>query len=249
MAYALGLDWIRRGNGWAYCRIENGECSFGKLLPGSEASDLVAHAEAIVVDTPIGLPDSAEKASTSRPCDRGARMWVGPHIQHSVFSVPRFAEYQHHKSGGEWRGGHARGLLPAILSGQLIVDCNPKTFESHPEVVFAALIGQPLPPFARKREMVGSLVRLGVLSRTLGHPAPLPIESSFNVDFIDATAMAVVARDWRSLRVIRNSQGDPEPLGEERRNQIALPATEKDARGKPACTLERVRELARMWSI
>jgi hypothetical protein len=80
--YALGLDWISKAEGWAYCRIAHDgahpTADFG-TVPASATADqpLVRDAAETVVDAPIGLPDDADEGCKARPCDLGFKKWIG----------------------------------------------------------------------------------------------------------------------------------------------------------------------------
>lgn len=89
LSYVLGLDWAGKGR-WAYCRL----AADGKGVPeigvlpaaGAAHSTLIEQALSIVADSPIGLPDCRRTAQL-RPCDRGARNWVGTDLGGAILAV------------------------------------------------------------------------------------------------------------------------------------------------------------------
>jgi predicted RNase H-like nuclease len=259
--YVLGLDWISKEYGWAYCKItiegEREDVTLGRLsLESIEAHkcDDIKDAERIVIDAPIGLPSGligplgtrTAAVATMRPCDSGARTWLFSDYKKSVFAVPHDAELTDYreriKNGHNIKSGHILSLLPMIDGAERIAATRPgHVLESHPELVFAALNGRSLLPNAVKTTLAGMLLRLGVLNkRGLHIPLPeLASTSSRKIEthnYIDAAAMAVVARGWYShddISVIRLADGAPEPLSQGPNTQLmALPAEYIDPRNE-----------------
>jgi hypothetical protein len=238
-AFVLGLDWIGSPLGWAYCEIR-AELADGFELGCLTAADvprspLVRKAARVVVDAPIGLSAAAGHTAASRPCDYGARRWLGP-LFPAIFSPPvqaELAEWRTRRQRAEpQRRGHARGLLPAIDSAKTISEANRRTIESHPELVFAALMGRPFPAHGSKRQLLGLLARASILAEQgialqPRHLLGFPAVATDNA--LDAIAMAVVARAWLThrdgLQVVRRGEGAPEHLRDIDRQEphMALP--------------------------
>jgi hypothetical protein len=95
--------------------------------------------------------------------------------------------------------------------------------------VFSALAKQRLPVEGKKTLFLGFLARASLIQQqgfalNLGLLAIPRIRSD---NFLDAIAMAIVARAWNqfgpNLEVIRRADGMPEHLGDERTHLIALP--------------------------
>jgi predicted RNase H-like nuclease len=219
MSYAVGLDWIGGKKGWACCRlpVEQGEpASFCKVqAQGMCGVQPVAGAQAVILDAPIGLPSLPRRVGALRGCDYGARRIVGLELCSSVFCVPVEAELaewrRRRKTGESQRRGHIRGLLPGIDSAQEAVHANPQAIaESHPEVVFALLAGHFLPEAAKKDQEPGVAIRLALLARHRIHLGLGELGSGQHADYIDAAAMALVARAWicGAARVVVDRAGD-----------------------------------------
>jgi len=248
----LGLDWIDR-RGWAYCQLgmeADSRPRLGILPPEDIAtSSLVAQSASIVVDAPIGLRAHKQEGGGDRPCDRGARLWLGKR-KFAVIAPPVEAELREWRSrrdsGGRQRQGHVRGLLPAISSAEELRCAHPRTLESHPELVFAALAGGSLPPEGKKTQLLGMLARASLLQ---GQGIELDLRDlvgSVPADnYLDAIAMALVACAWQRLEadlpVIRAATGIPGRLGEDpsRECLMALPgAASKTFREPPLPALD-----------
>lgn len=237
---AVGLDWISTKKGWAYCRINTDSemyFNFGQI-EWQRAADFeqIQNASFVVVDAPIGLSPGSQGAK-GRPCDTGARRWVGE-LRSSVQAPPVRGELE------EWRRrlqvgerqlqGHYRGLLPAINAAELIAKRAPRVIESHPELVFSALAEGALPINGSKKTLPGLMAR-GALLQQRGlrfKLADLPTRGTISTDnYFDAAAMALVALAWSKhgaeLSVIRKDDGNPERLGESMvlRPLMALPGS------------------------
>jgi hypothetical protein len=125
----------------------------------------------------------------------------------------------------------------------------PMTLESHPEVVFSALAQQRLPAEGKKTLFLGLLARASLLQQqglalNLG---VLTIPRIPSDNFLDAIAMALVARAWNqcgpNLDVIRCADGTPEHLGDQRTHLIALP-TPNAGRPEASMTADELMHLA-----
>lgn len=261
-SYVLGLDWINREQEWACCRLSlNAPVASPRFLTldsrAEEHEALVRNAAKIVLDAPIGLPPDQSLGCALRSCDRAAKFWIGSGLQSSVFPVPfegELAEWRRrHIAGNEQLKGHIRGLLPAIDSAERIAASNKGTLESHPELVFAALTGRQLPSAAQKKTLLGTLVRAGVLAAhgvgiSLRELAVFPRIQSDN--FIDAAAMAIVARHWHvdgKVCVLRTNEF-PEHLDSQRKQVMGLPPlTQNGTPPSVPFTIEELLRLAAQW--
>ncbi len=245
MAYVVGLDWAGP-NAWASCRLavdEPKRPEVHRLGAGAESLlDLLRDAERVVVDAPIGLPE-CERTAQLRPCDRGAREWVGPDLGQSIQPVPtqRELEFWREAPPEQRRRGHLRGLLPTISSAAYLRENRIAVIESHPELVFAALSGRPLARALKKTTLWGTSARLELLRRAgvdLLHASP-PQDPIRADDVLDAGAMALVALGWwrkgAKLEVIRSVDGEPVRLAQDGLEYLmALPEAAIDSRGKEA---------------
>ena len=240
MEYVLGLDWAGQRS-WACCqlwinskrppRVHRLQVEDGQLL------EMSAGAATVVVDAPIGLPECAKSAQL-RPCDYGARAWVGPALRETIQAVVTQHELDQWRDVSvKRRGGHLRGLLPAISSVDRLLGQGVELLESHPELVYAALSGQQPPRTLKKTTLRGVLTRLDLLRR---HNLDLADADESGhllsaIDLLDAGAMALVALGWWRMRegvqVIRSEAGDPEPLAQgSQKNLMTLPEGAIDSR-------------------
>jgi predicted RNase H-like nuclease len=273
MGKVLGLDWISAKVGWACAQLTRETASDKPteltalwevrlcVVPfGAENSELLQSASRIVLDAPIGLHGLKPEGCCLRDCDRAAKKWIGTQLQSSVFAVPYQGELDEwrarHTAGQKQLQGHFRGLLPAIHSADLIRTGNLNTLESHPELVFASLLGKPLPAFAAKSTLFWACVRLGLIAKHL-FKVPLGIfvrHGRIPTDnFIDAIGMAVVAAEWaggRKTDVLCDLDGTPQPLGDDPMHwpmTMAVPHTRINPVGKPLATEEELIVVAQNW--
>jgi len=262
----LGLDWIDKSHGWAFASLRDEDntlvATIGCLAIGGEASAIVRNADCIVLDAPIGLPDEAEEGCKHRPCDSGARTWVGTEQRSSIFAVPYQGELEEWRRrdqlGERQKLGHFRGLLPAIHSASLIQQNNKRVLESHPELCFAALLGKKLPSAASKKTLIGALVRLAILKQRRVSISLEQLQNQGRIpsdNFVDAISMALIAFGWQingNLSIICESNGNPcdwiarnMPLN----NLIALPPEFRDSRNAALLTPVEIITLARNGSL
>lgn len=187
-------------------------------------------AERILIDVPIGLLEGGEEGRT---CDDLARKVVGSRSA-SVFTPPvreatRRRGYKAAKRVNERKTG--RGLSKQafnISDGIAEVDdlllnvpeTRPVFFESHPEVCFSALAGEPLEH--SKHKAGGYAERMRALA-TFDPDAPAAVQAAAEAagdrdvtvdDVLDATVLAYSARpgpgDLRSLP--SDPRADPKGL-------------------------------------
>ncbi|MBL8822274.1 MAG: DUF429 domain-containing protein [Planctomycetia bacterium] len=263
--YSLGLDWISSSEGWAVAAISqrNGSLNISlvRIPAQGESSPIIKSATRIILDAPIGLPTDSEEGCRLRPCDEGARKWIGPALRSSVFAVPyepELIEWQRRREGQQkQRLGHFRGLLPAIYSATQILNHHGQVLESHPELCFAALAGKQLPSSASKKTLLGTLARLAILRR---HAIDIPleqIEAQGRVptdNFIDAVSMALIAHAWarnEDLSVITNTEGKPiswHGKSKPTTSLMVLPANYLDTRTTGSFTPAEIVALADEWN-
>lgn len=145
MAPFVGVDWASRG--WLAVAIEDDEWT-ARMHP-SIHSVWFDHrdAESILVDIPIGLPESKR-----RECDRGAKEFLGPDRARSVFWTPcrdaverdtyAAAKRANRAARGDSLSTQAWGLVPRIREVDRFLrdtdDARGVVAESHPEVCFAS---------------------------------------------------------------------------------------------------------------
>ncbi|WP_062073682.1 DUF429 domain-containing protein [Demequina sediminicola] len=162
-------------------------------------------ASTVVIDIPIGLPDSSTRAT-----ERAARERLGP-LRSSVFDVP-IRESVHAPTrleadrisrarAGRGVGAQSFALSPKIIEVDTYVrELMPSDIdvrEGHPEVSFAQLHGGPLD--ASKKTLKGALLRHSLLARA-GLSVPLDAELTLKgTGFDDVFDAAVMA--WTALRI------------------------------------------------
>ena len=147
----VGVDWASRG--WLAVVVDGDEWTT-RMYPSIQ-SVWFEHreAESILVDIPIGLPESSR-----RGCDRGAKEFLRPERARSVFWTPcRDAVYQdtyddakekNIDARGDSLSSQAWGLIPRIQEVDRFLRGNEAAretiIESHPEVCFKSFAGESL---------------------------------------------------------------------------------------------------------
>ena len=184
------------------------------------ASVLQAHADAVAIDIPIGLPDEGVRA-----CDAAARSALGRRGS-SVFPAPvrpvlgctTYAQARAvlAAAGGASMSAQAFGIVSAVRAVDAAVSPGDeaRVVEAHPEVAFALMGGGPGLP--GKRTTAGVGVRLALLQAWL--PTVLEVLQGVPTrggldDALDALACAWVARRWRSGEATVFGDGQRDPRG------------------------------------
>jgi len=163
-------------------------------------------AERILIDMPIGLPESAEdlppeaqlrdllrgKASSvfNRPC------------RQAIYADPREASSVNKAVLGKALSAQSIGIIPKIRELDEHLTAHPeqrvRVYESHPELVFAKLSGAPV--MEKKRESDGARRRLAILSqfvpgvRAAVEHSGIKKKQAAADDLIDAACLAIAAR-------------------------------------------------------
>jgi len=212
----LGIDGCKAG--WLGVAIdENGDGSVGVFETAYEA--IVAHPDAgrILIDMPIGLPDSM---SPDRDCDRIARRLLGKGLTSRVFSPPprRALTAETHAEACQisqtlvgkkisLQSYHLKDKiheLDVVLRGHR--DFVGRVREAHPELAFAAMNHRQAVRISKKQK-AGIQGRLQILrrhypfSRDLFNYAKETIRRKDAAldDIVDALALAVMAKTARRL--------------------------------------------------
>jgi predicted RNase H-like nuclease len=194
--------------------------SFGALMDGPLASTHL-----IVVDMPIGLPDTPGRA-----CEREVRRAIGPR-RSSVFSSPlrgmlAFSDYQVANAYGK---AHGAGLSKQAwmitrkireIDAWIAPALQSRVIEGHPELAFTRLGGAPCA--FPKRHADGARERKRILEANGLSAEPLlrmtretyPFKRMFaDDDLVDACAMALTAEAiaaktaWRLGDGARDARG------------------------------------------
>lgn len=212
MVKHIGVDWA--GKGWVGVILRDGGWD-ADLFP-SLWSVWKYHSDAarILVDMPIGLPDVR---GGRRACDVQAKEILGRRHR-SVFYAPiREAVYETNldaaKAVNEEAGysiqNQAWGIVPRIREVDEFLDMNPsaqdRLRETHPEVCFRALKGEPLrhvkstaEGVAERRaivadELAGAGDIVDAIAATMTRPVYAPMVSGV-ADILDALVAAVTAQ-------------------------------------------------------
>lgn len=170
---AVGVDGCRAG--WV-CAVAGDGLSVRVVADFDAVWDLARERDArrVLVDIPIGLPESDRRA-----CDRAARERLGSRAA-TVFFAPvrsvldadshEAASAANRERTGAGLSIQAWHLVPKIREADAVLREAPRArarvFESHPELAFAAFAGEPLPE--PKSTPEGRARRLDVLRTAFG---------------------------------------------------------------------------------
>ncbi|NPA48976.1 MAG: DUF429 domain-containing protein [Thermodesulfobacteria bacterium] len=156
-------------------------------------------ARVFAIDMPLGLPDDFTPGG--RECDRLARKLLGPR-RGSIFTPPParallFTSYQDLRAAGIKISRQSFNLLPKMKELREILRKRSSTplFETHPELVFLILAGEPLPSkhtpegFEKRFEL---LQGLGLFRDLTRHLRDLP--RLYRKDLLDAYACLMAAK-------------------------------------------------------
>ena len=211
---ALGVDWA--SGCWVVVTLDGD----GVTITTEPSVLNVWHdhgraADAVLVDAPIGLPETPGRACDDAAADRlGSR-------RSSVFDVPCRAAveadgYEAARAANDGSlGSQSWGFVPQILEVDRFLDAHPEAehriYESHPEVCYAAFaeragLGEPgskrdpdgldarLAVLETVDEAVATQVRSFVESRRDGAAWHHRIQSGRLDDVLDAAVLALTAR-------------------------------------------------------
>lgn len=167
----IGIDGCRAG--WFYVGIDDaGRFAFGVLPRIADIGSVLAEAETILLDMPIGLPS---ETAPPRECERLARKELGER-RSSVFSVParsvlatpgyREACAENRRVLGVGISKQSWNIVPKIreVDEYLRSKKDGRVHEMHPEIAFWALNGN-VPMHYNKKKPAGLEERLAVLER------------------------------------------------------------------------------------
>lgn len=203
--FTVGIDWMK--GYWLAAEMRGEEIAIQRYANICEACDAYTHADAVLIDIPIGLPEN-RREDLLRP-DKVARAMLSPKRKPSIFPVPcRQAVY----AGSE---SEAKRLNADILGRNMTqqaygftkmirqVDAylqensiwNDRLLESHPEVAFQ-LLNNGIGLLHSKHSEAGIEERIGILRRHGVDPVPLLKEVSLKQreDVLDALCLALSAQ-------------------------------------------------------
>jgi predicted RNase H-like nuclease len=208
----IGIDGCRAG--W-FCVVldARGNSSFRVAPDGRAVGELAARADSVLIDIPIGLPDSGPDG---RLCDREARQLLGRGRAASVFPAPARGTlvatgYPHaldlnREATGRGLSKQSWNIVPKIREIDSLL-CGNRALrgalrESHPELCFQALNGKQAMQY-NKKSREGQQERLRVLERYLPQSRAFFEQACGEFlrrqvardDIIDAMVCAVTARN------------------------------------------------------
>jgi predicted RNase H-like nuclease len=207
----IGIDGCRAG--WFCVLLDGGDNWSCRVVPDAHAlGELARAADSVLIDIPIGLPDSGPDG---RLCDREARRLLGRGRASSVFPAPARSTL----AAGDYpqalelnRAATGRGLsrqawniVPKIREIDTLLHANKDLQgvirESHPELCFWGLNGRQA-MHCNKKQQEGQQQRLRVLAGIFPQCRALfkracaeyPRREVARDDIIDAMVCAVTAK-------------------------------------------------------
>ena len=212
MGIAVGLDGCRTG--WIAAVVRDGRLIAVEYRESARAAlEVYPEAEAFAFDIPIWLSVTGD-----READREARKFLPTGRAPSVFNAPPLAalgaaSYEEanetsRRVSGKGLSRQSFALLEKIRQVAEIAATDPRVFEAHPEVSFAALAGgQALPS---KKTWDGLMQRRALLSAA-GLAIPDLVDEASRRgaadDIVDAVACA-----WTAARLARGeARSLPDP--------------------------------------
>lgn len=167
----VGVDWAR--GCWVVVAIDGDDVTITTESTMLNVWHEYGAAEAILVDIPIGLPESPP-----RDCDRAAASLLGER-HGSVFDVPcrEAIDADGYEAAREANGGslgsQSWGLVPRIREVDVFLDEYPaaaeRVYESHPEVCYAQFAAREDAADPGSKRSAGGLdARLSILEAVDG---------------------------------------------------------------------------------
>ncbi len=222
--HTVGIDGCKAG--WIAVEIDNrGNGSVGVFDTVYRALIMHPTADTILIDMPIGLPDSM---TPTRECDVIARKLLGKGLGSRVFPPPprRVLDVSFYEDActlsetiiGKKISRQSFNIAPKIKQLDDILrrhrDYVGRVREAHPELAFAAMNNRKALQISKKQK-AGLQGRLKVLERHYPHARDLynyAVDSTQRKDvarddILDAMALAIMARSARRLRSL---PGEPQ---------------------------------------
>ncbi|MBR4289382.1 MAG: DUF429 domain-containing protein, partial [Oscillospiraceae bacterium] len=147
--FVVGIDWMKPC--WLAAEIRGSEVAVRKLTDISDINNFYLNADAVLIDIPVGLPESTEE-DAKRP-DREARAYLATGRKSSIFPVPcrqvlgieayATASAENERILGRKLTGQSYGFTKMIRQVDQFLEQNSpwknRLVESHPEVAFQML--------------------------------------------------------------------------------------------------------------
>lgn len=203
--FTVGIDWMK--GYWLAAEMRGEEVSLHQYKNIADTCDAYVHADAVLIDIPIGLPEDVGE-DLLRP-DRVARAMLSPKRKPSIFPVPcRQAVYAEDEAAAKQLNAdildrnmsqQAYGFTKMIRQVDAYLQENPtwknRLLESHPEVAFQ-LLNNGIGLLHSKHSEAGMEERIGILRRHGVDPVPLLTEVSLKQreDVLDALCLALSAQ-------------------------------------------------------
>lgn len=202
---AVGIDWMKPY--WLAAEIIGNEVSIRKLTHITEINECYYDADAVLIDIPVGLPESTEEY-WSRP-DRQARSLLSANRKSTIFPVPcrqaigmetyEKASAENERVLGRKLTSQSYGFSKMIRQVDEFLDTNVgwknRIVESHPEVAFQRLNNGKGLQYSKHTE-AGIAERIAVVQSYGVDPVPLfaDFTSKQHEDVLDAVCLALTAK-------------------------------------------------------
>lgn len=203
--FTVGIDWMK--GYWLAAEMRGEEIAIQRYANICEACDAYTHADAVLIDIPVGLPENRDE-DLQRP-DREARTVLPVKRKSSIFPVPcRQAVYAESEADakrlnadilGRKMSQQAYGFTKMIRQVDSYLQQNPawknRLLESHPEVAFQSL-NNGMGLLHSKHSDEGIEERIRILLKYGIDPAPLfaQVASKQREDVLDALCLALSAQ-------------------------------------------------------
>lgn len=203
--FTVGIDWMK--GYWLAAEMRGEEIAIQRYANICEACDAYTHADAVLIDIPVGLPENRDE-DLQRP-DREARTVLPVKRKSSIFPVPcRQAVYAESESEakrlnadivGRNMSQQAYGFTKMIRQVDSYLQQNPawknRLLESHPEVAFQSL-NNGMGLLHSKHSDEGIEERIQILLKYGIDPTPLfaQVASKQREDVLDALCLALSAQ-------------------------------------------------------
>ena len=219
----VGVDWMK--GSWIASELTGNIASYKTFKTIDELCSYYEGISEILIDMPIGLPESSEEAQL-RP-DIEARKYLKVAARKSsIFPVP-FRQLSYAESKAEvWELNNklgakltvaGSGILPCIKQVDSFLQSNPeweeRLIESHPECAFQALNGEKGIETS-KHTPEGIEERIAILSQYVFNVRELvdSVSKSKKEDILDSLCLAVTSKfGYASIpkKPVRDSKGLP----------------------------------------